>query len=142
MTLPAMPRISNWPRALADYVAANQHKAFAWGKQDCIMFACGAIEAITGKDPAHHWRGQYASALGAARIFRNWGGFEEMVSTIAGAEGFDEQPVAMARRGELVLLQKRWPNSGVCLGMWSAFAGKNNIVMVKTAECYRSWRVA
>jgi hypothetical protein len=142
MILPAMPRISNWPRALADYVAANEREAFAWGTRDCVMFAAGAVAAIAGKDPAHHWRGQYASALGAARIFRNWGGFEEMVATIAGAEGFDEQPVTMARRGDLVLLAGKWPAAGVCLGLYSAFTGPKQIVMVKTAQCSRAWRVA
>jgi len=136
-------RISNWPRALADYVSAREREPFAWGRHDCILFACGAIDAIIGKDPAHHWRGAYSTALQAARIFKAWGGFEEMVATIAGAEGFDEQPVTMARRGDLVLLQQdRWPAAGVCLGVLSAFVGKEHLIMVKTAACSRSWRVA
>lgn len=137
-----MPRISNWPRALSDYISANEHQAFVWGSHDCILFATGAIEAITGHDPANHWKGRYHSPLSAARIFKNWGGFEEMIATIAGGEGFEEEPVTMARRGDLVLLhQRRWPNSGICLGVWSAFAGPEHITLVKTAECVRAWRV-
>jgi len=136
-----MPRVNNWPRALNDYVAAHERQAFAWGTNDCIMFACGAIEAITGKDPAHHWRGQYHSAFGAARIFKARGGFEEMVATIAGAEGFAEIPVTQAHRGDLMLLVGKRPVAGVCLGVWSAFTGPEQIALVKTAECARAWRV-
>lgn len=137
-----MPRVNNWPRALNDYVAAHEQQAFAWGAHDCIMFACGAIEAITGKDPAHHWRGKYASAFGAARIFHDWGGFEEMIATIAGAEGFDEVPVPQARRGDLVLIHEKRPSAGVCLGLHSAFTGKDRLMLVKTAACSRAWRVS
>lgn len=135
-------RVSNWPRALADYVAAHEQTPFSWGTHDCIMFACGGIEAVTGHDPAHHWRGKYSTAMQAARIFKDWGGFEEMIATIAGGEGFDEQPITMARRGDLVLLQQgKRPVAGICLGVFSAFAGPEHLTMVKTAACSRSWRV-
>lgn len=135
-------RVSNWPAALADYVREREQKPFAWGTHDCIMFACGAIEAITGHDPAHHWRGTYGNAFQAAHIFRAWGGFEEMIATIAGGEGYDEQPITMARRGDLVLLHEgRHPAAGVCLGVFSAFTGPKHLIMVKTATCSRAWRV-
>jgi len=137
-----MARISNWPRALSDYITENERHPFIWGEHDCLLFAAGAIKAITEHDPANFWRGKYHSAFGAARVFKDWGGIEEMVATIAGAEGYEEEPVKLAQRGDLMLHhQRRWPAGGICMGVWSAFAGADQITMLKTASCARAWRV-
>lgn len=139
-------RLSNWPRALDTFIAAHAETPFAWGTNDCIMFASEAIAAITGHDPAAEWRGRYRSALGAARIFRPWGGFGEMVAAIAEASGYHGQNVLMAQRGDLMLLPTTatgllWPAAGVCLGKVSAFAGPTGLTLRRTVDCNRSWRI-
>ena len=45
-------RTPYWRSALAAYIAETMRKPFAWGLHDCALFAAGAVEAMTGNDPA------------------------------------------------------------------------------------------
>lgn len=137
-----MSRVSNWPGVLNAFVEAHKNRAFSWGDHDCIMFACAGIEAITGNDPAALWRGNYSTALGAARIFKLYGGFESMVQTVAAANDFAEISVKHAQRGDLVLRDGKWPTAGLCCGRLSAFVGPDHLIFSPTAECRRAWRIA
>lgn len=134
-------RISDWPTAFDAFIESKKLLPFSWGTHDCIMFATAVIEAITGTDPARTWRGEYSSALGAARIFKQFGGFEEMIASVASLNGFGEQSIPFAQRGDLVLLNRKWPTAGICCGRLSAFVGKDSMIFAKTADCQRSWRI-
>lgn len=135
-------RVSNWPGALHAYVEANKLRPFAWGEHDCILFACAGIAAITGHDPAAVWRGSYSTALGAARVFKLYGGFERMIETVAAANHYTEIAVTKAQRGDLVLHDGKWPTAGLCCGRLTAFAGPNHLIFTLTAECRRAWRIS
>lgn len=58
-------RIDGWPRALNEYIvgAQEQFKAqgFAYGAFDCVHFAAGWVERLTGVDPLAAYRGRYDS---------------------------------------------------------------------------------
>ncbi len=53
-----MIRHADWPARLAAYIEAHRSAPFAWGVHDCVLFASGAIAAITGTDPAASFRGR------------------------------------------------------------------------------------
>lgn len=137
-----MSRVSNWPGVLHAYVEEQKLLPFVWGQRDCIMFACAGIEAITGHDPAAVWRNSYSTALGAARVFKLYGGFERMIETVAAANGYTEIAVTKAQRGDLVLHDGKWPTAGLCCGRLTAFAGPNHLIFSLTAECRRAWRIS
>lgn len=137
-----MPLISNWPKALSDFIEKNKYKNFSWGENDCIMFASSCINAITSNDPAAQWRGKYSTALSAARIFSDFGGFENMIDTVSSDFGYIDVPVNKSQRGDLVMhTQRRWPACGINLGSLSAFAGVDGLVLIKTKMCVRAWRI-
>ena len=58
-------RHENWRRRLGDYVAELRAEPYAFGRQDCWLFVCGAVEAMTGVDHAAKHRGRYKTARGA-----------------------------------------------------------------------------
>ena len=45
-----MKKIPDWEISFDAYLNRNMHKPFEWGKWDCVMFMCGFIKAMTGKE--------------------------------------------------------------------------------------------
>lgn len=133
-----MPRKNNWPAALALFFEEKRHQPFAWGKNDCALFAADWLAILMGTDYAAAQRGTYDTALGAARLLQERGGLEGIVD----ATGYARAPVAFARRGDLVLFDMPdGPTLGVCAGKHSVFAGGECIVAQLTAACRIAWRI-
>lgn len=62
-----MARFHDWPERLEVYLRASRALPFAWGAHDCVTFAFGAVEAMTGVAHVAAYRGRYDGAVGAAR---------------------------------------------------------------------------
>jgi hypothetical protein len=52
-------RLRTWQSNLQALVAERENAPFAWGKNDCGLFAADAVLAVTGSDPAADLRGTY-----------------------------------------------------------------------------------
>jgi hypothetical protein len=63
-------RRPDWRERLAHLFAQRACDAFAWGRNDCTIFAADAVQALTGADPAAHLRGTYGCAIAARRAAR------------------------------------------------------------------------
>lgn len=59
------PRLPDWRVRLTAFVAATRAEPFAWGVQDCALWAVRAIDAMCGTEYAVPIVGQYSSADGA-----------------------------------------------------------------------------
>lgn len=130
-------RTEGWERRLADFIESRRATPFAWGSHDCCAFTAGAFAAITGRDPMAYHR-SYSTELGAARVIREAGGIE----SIPEAHGAKKQPVAMARRGDVVSVEINGRISlGVCDGANSFFAAPVGLAPVETIKCRSAWRV-
>jgi hypothetical protein len=132
-----MRRLPGWPARLAGYVAARASVPFAWGSQDCVTFAVGAIEAITGKVlPLPTWR----SASEALRELAARGG-------IAGAvDSAGMRPLlapALARRGDLLLIPQLRSDAAlvVCLGHVWAGPAREGLEFGPVRAAARGWKV-
>lgn len=135
-------RLENWPALLDAFIEARRERSFAWGTQDCCMFAADAVREITGLDPAAEFRGRYDSALGAIRLLWDRGGVEGVVVAAAKAHGFAEISPAFARRGDLVLGDFGHDvAAGICLGAHVAFPGPNGLTPVPLSLTHRAFRV-
>ena len=131
-------RLDNWPRLLGDFIESRRETPFAWGSNDCCLFASDAILAITGEDLAHTVRGTYQSALGAGRILKAAGG----VSGLVEASGLPEHALMLSQRGDLILAHMDGEETlGVCVGASVAFAAGAGLTFYPLSECSRSWRV-
>ncbi|PHY20932.1 hypothetical protein CSW59_06910 [Caulobacter sp. BP25] len=82
--------------ALVAYIAARMRAPFAWGENDCVTFAAGAVKAQTGRDPLGAIAARWTTARGAALVLRRLGGMEAAVSSVLA-------PIApaMAARGDV-----------------------------------------
>jgi hypothetical protein len=54
-------RVENWHSKLLAYIDQQERKPFAYGVNDCLLMTAGAVEALTGVDHAHAFRGKYQS---------------------------------------------------------------------------------
>lgn len=66
-------RKNDWEARLTAYITGMSKSQFEWGVCDCALFTAGAVEALTGADPAAPYRGSYSTAAGAARAIRKAG---------------------------------------------------------------------
>jgi len=100
-------RREDWPERLAALLAERERLPFAWGERDCCLFAADCVLAVTGVDPAAELRGTYATAGEAGTLLfqRFGGGVIEMIEAMALRHGWEEIPVGLAGRGDLVLIE-------------------------------------
>lgn len=145
-------RVQDWPTLLFHFIEARRHTPFAWGQQDCCLFACDGILAQTGLDPAAGmFRGKYRDALGAARLVRKHGGVEAIAVKVCKELGYAPVPVLMAQRGDVVLMSAknavgaglfgRQPVLGICVGAMVAFTGAAGLVFHPVGSGQKAWRV-
>lgn len=53
---------------LSAYIDQKSSEPFAYGTNDCLMVAAGAVEALTGVDHAAEYRGRYTSLAAGRRL--------------------------------------------------------------------------
>lgn len=127
-----MTRLEGWERRLSALVEARRHAPFAHAANDCVSFAADAVIALTGADPLAPWRG-YAE------------GESFDLLTMEQALGRARQNVAMARRGDVVLMP--YPEPGmphglaVCLGRLSVAPGESGLEFNPTRLARVFWPI-
>lgn len=94
-------RLYDWETRMTAYLARVAREGFAWGRHDCALFAAGAVEALTGIDPAAEWRGRYDSLAGGLRLMRE-AGFKDHFA--AARSWYPASSPAHALPGDLVVI--------------------------------------
>ncbi len=74
-------RLTDWRQRLDDYLDRICRLPFEYGTHDCGLFSAGAVEAMTGFDPATEFRGRYSTHAGITRILRKMG-FDDHVGYV------------------------------------------------------------
>lgn len=74
-----MQRRPDWPERLAYFLATRALLPFAWGLNDCALFAADWVLDCTGQDPAADLRGAYGDERGAAQVLHRHGGLLAIV---------------------------------------------------------------
>lgn len=110
-----MPRLDDWERRLNAYLAAPGRDVFEWGKNDCALFAAGAVDAITGTHPAPEFLNVYTDQRGAAEALRELGD-GTLFRTFD--TRFPRKEPGFAQRGDLIWAQEA---VGVCMGKNGVF---------------------
>lgn len=141
-TDPAPARCSDWPAALARFIAEKSASRFDWERNNCAFFACDWVALCTGVDLAATYRDRVDSALSAARVLAEVGGIEAILTTACARWGWPVIAVPFAGRGDLVAMDADGgPALGVCLGALSAFAGPDGIDYRPTLNARAAWRI-
>lgn len=146
-----MNRFSDWQTRLDEEFKKAAGRDFEWGIHDCCTFACNAVLAITGDDPASMplpFRGTYQTKVGAygnLNRLTDGKGLVGAVEMAAEYYGWEEIMPAFAQRGDLCLLQTEAEEG---LGIVS-LDGRNvmmanepgGIKAVSRKMCSRAWRI-
>lgn len=127
-------RRADWPERLAGLIDERRRTPFAWGAQDCALFAADAVQAITGDDPAKHFRG-YDDEREALRIVKDAGGMRGLVD-------LPEKPKGFAQRGDVVLAEIDGRETfGVCIGSQYVAPGVDGLVFRPMTEVIVAFEV-
>ena len=134
-----MRRHDNWPTLLVAFIEERRHAPFAWGSNDCCLFAADWIRRACGVDFAEGLRGGYSSALGATRVLSRYGGVLEIAGTLAKLESI---PTSTARRGDVVAFKMDGGHAlGICIGDIAALVGKGGLVFPRIETAAAAWRL-
>ncbi|MCB9990675.1 MAG: hypothetical protein H6867_04770 [Rhodospirillales bacterium] len=139
-----LKRLNNWPEAFAAALEAVQHEPFEWGKNDCCLFACNIVKAITGTDLASPFRG-YKDRAEAFEIIKGYGGIGKLAESVAEEYGIPEINPLIARRGDVCLFNNgNGETLGICRGDLVLAPGKeklDGIPVSKVSDTLRAWRI-
>jgi hypothetical protein len=133
-----MTRLPDWRLQLDALVSARMHAPFAWGVNDCALFAADAVAAVTGQDPASHLRG-HRTARQALRTIRSHAGLFGIATSALGAPAGEHN----AREGDVLLvgMGKRTAlgvmlNDGMLVG-----PGTGGLCSAPLTDALCAWRV-
>jgi hypothetical protein len=92
-------RLEGWPERLAAFLHERHSMPFEWGRNDCVMFAAGSVEAITGVSllPDYTW----SDAAEAEDRLKRAGGLKAIVDQRLPRL----KNLAYTRRGDIVMLK-------------------------------------
>ena len=124
-------------KALYDFIASRKNTPFKWGENDCCLFACDAVQVMTGIDHSINFRGKYDDEKGAMKVVKEAGGIHAIASTALGSE---IKPLT-AQRGDIVLLEIPRPTLAVCVGNVVVAPGELGLEckLLNCAIC--AWRI-
>ena len=130
---------TDWLQQLLAFIASRKDAPYAWGSNDCCLFAADAIVAMTGTDLAAKLRGTYSNEEGAYKIIADHGSLAKLITSFLGT------PLGplCARRGDIVLFHA--PNGadcvGVCTGPTLVCPGDENLNTFSMELATKSWRI-
>jgi hypothetical protein len=128
------PRLIDWEFRL-DRELRNSG-AFAWGNNDCCMFAARVVRAMTGQDFASSWKG-YGTAREAVALVDQAGGVDAIVTRVLGSPKAAEK----ACRGDVVMVNLPRPTLGICVGHVIAVQGADGVQFVPLSAAQMAWTV-
>lgn len=139
-------RGQNWQIDMANAIVAAGTMPFAWGTNDCCLFVCDVILAMTGVDLGTDYRGKYTTAEEAAALISEatgGGGVEELAEQICAANDMPEVEVNFAQRGDVALHDT---DIGPCLGIVDHEGGtylseSHGLLYLPRSDIRRAWRV-
>lgn len=147
-------RNEDWQVGYRREIQLKQEQDFSWGKNDCALFACDVIEAMTGADPARWFRGKYDTEQGATKSllkspFYNGDSetfndvFKCVVRELASDHGMDQKDENDLHRGDLVLAkQNDQYKMGICIGRGVACPERETgFVVLSKLHVDQGWEV-
>jgi hypothetical protein len=134
-----MDRRPDWKPRLIEWLASIARTPFEVGKHDCALFVAGAINAMTGEDPAARFRGRYTTVRGGLRVIRAEG-FNDPVEMIANR--LEEVAPLMAQVGDIAVVDTpEGPALGVVAGAEILVLGLDGLGAVSLLEGKRAFKL-
>ena len=145
-----LTRTPHWAtRELHQFLLDRAPLPFAWGTNDCSLFAADAIQSFTGVDLAADFRGKYtdeASAMALVKKVTGTGTIESAAAYCAQKQSLSEyQHPLMAKRGDLALVQNG--DTGVISGIVHlngrhvVTVGQRGLLRISILHIKRAWAI-
>lgn len=132
-----MKRRHDWAARLHEVIEAHQSREFAWGENDCCLFASRCVDAMQGNAITYLIRERYHDEATAVRFIAEYGGLAEAVSRYMG-----DPTNQRATRGDVVLIDGGEGDAlGICLGAKVVAMGPTGLRYVPRAEIKTVWKV-
>ena len=132
-------RRDDWPERLDAYILETTHRPWGWGRKDCVMWALGAVKAMTGKDPARGIRGKYRTEKQAFETLEILG-CKTVHQALIRCLG-KSKTAGQAKRGDVVITTIDGAQfAGVCIGQMSVF-GQDPLIQLPTLTAKRAWSI-
>lgn len=134
-----MKKLQDWQVRFEAFIAQRNAAPFAWGKNDCAIFAADCVHAITGRDVALPALRKHKTELQAARLLRRHGG----VLGIATAALGQPAPANTAAVGDVVLAKVGGRDMlAICNGDTFIAPGPHGLGVLPMSDATLCWRVA
>jgi hypothetical protein len=145
-----LTRSHSWERELHSFLSSRIALPFAYRTNDCSVFACDGIQAMTGVDIAEDFRViRYATAIGALRAIRKVTGgstVEDAAAYCADKYSLPEltHPL-LAKRGDLVLIEQSAGNLVMGLvhmtGSYVVAPGDPGLLRLPLTAIKKAWSI-
>ena len=134
-----MKKHYDWQIRFEAFVRERRSMPFAWGTNDCAIFASDCVLALTGTDPAPASLRKHKTAKQGTRVVHRHGGLGVIATRALG----DSKPVAFAQVGDVVLVMigKR-EALGICNGQTAIGPSAAGIVAVPMDLATACWRIS
>lgn len=133
-------RRGDWRSRLHRFLIECEKTPFEYGTHDCALFGAGAVEAVTGNDPAEDFRGTYKTKLGGIRKIKK-AGYESQIDFIE--QNFKEVPRSFGKAGDLALVETdEGPAIAVVAGPFAAaLSEEQGLIRIPFNQIERVFRV-
>jgi len=132
-----LQRLDGWERRLNDFIEARRHLPFVWGSNDCVTFASGALEAITGHCI---WAPVWTNEDEALRALVPLRGLEAAATAILGQPHDNWR---LMRRGDVAMVEQENGRNAlmVCAGTDLVGPGLEALQLKPLSAALKVWRV-
>jgi hypothetical protein len=132
-----MSRRHDWASRLYGVIDAHKSREFAWGENDCCLFASRCVDAMTTNAITYLIRERYHDERTALKFMAEYGGLAGAVSRYMG-----DPTNQRATRGDVVLIDGGEGDAlGICLGSNVVAMGPKGLRYVPRAEIKLVWKV-
>lgn len=128
-------RYPDWHARLERFLFEQKDRKFQYGAFDCCLFVCGALEAMTGVNPAERFLGHYSTRREARALLNLAGG----IPAIAEEHGLVEISVRRAKRGDVLLMKRRTLGLMALNGREALVPYDKGLLIVPALGALRSW---
>ena len=144
-------RYQDWQTRLDRFIRERRSLPFAWGVNDCCLFAADAAKAICGVDFMADFRGRYSDAEGALAATREFAtrgdGLAEAFDSLLRGAGLMKITPSFAQTGDLLIFhpdagsEEFGATCGISLGMNSAVMWMRGITLRPTLSAISAFRI-
>ena len=131
-------KVQGFAEALGELYGVRRTVPYAWGTQDCVMWAADAALAVSGDDPLGDLRGAWSSEAEAMTVLEAQGGL------IAAMDArYPRKDKNFAQRGDIALIKdaQGQPSLGVCVGQFAAAPGPEEMLLTPMTKARIVWEV-